>query len=206
MKAIGVKMKDVLIKILDKYPSARASSPFAGKHEIYSLFEKLKEEVSQFNFIASNQNLLVKVSYGKGKWAAIPWLAILDKRETTTTQKGTYIVILFESNGKGFDLKLAQGVTEIIKIHGSSLNAIDELRKRANKIKAMFPSMANTDFAVASEGPALQQRIGKVVSLHELYEASTIYSKHYKCEAIPSNDELTRDIRTLVDCYEGMFT
>jgi 5-methylcytosine-specific restriction protein B len=198
-------MKDVITKILDKYPSARTSTPFAGKHEIYSLFEKLKEEVSEFNFVSSNQNLLVKVSYGKGKWAAIPWLAILDKRETTTTQRGTYVVILFESNGKGFDLKLAQGVTEIIKIHGSSLNAIDELRKRANKIKTMFPSMANTEFAEGSKDPTPQKKIGKTVSLHELYEASTIYSKHYKCEAIPSNDELYQDISTLVDCYEGMF-
>lgn len=201
-----VKMKDVLTKILDKYPSARASTPFAGKHEIYSLFEKLKEEVSEFNFVASNQNLLVKVSYGKGKWAAIPWLAILDKRETTTTQKGTYVVILFESNGKGFDLKLAQGVTEIIKIQGTSLNAIEELRKRANKIKAMFPEMTANGFAVGDESLATQKRDGKVVSLSELYEASTIYSKHYKRESLPGDAELSQDIAALIKCYGEMFS
>jgi len=198
-------MKEVLSEILDKYPSARATTAFAGKHEIYSLFEKLKKEVSELSFVDGNQNLLVKVSYGKGKWAAIPWMAILDARETKTTQKGTYVVLLFGSDGKGFDLKLAQGVTEIIKIRGANINAIDELRKRANKIKVMFPEMASKGFVLGDEGLVSRKRERMTVPLSELYEASTIYSKQYKRDAIPGDDELSRDLSALVKCYEGMF-
>ncbi len=91
-------MRDLLKAILEKYPAARKSTSFGGQHEIRSLFEQLKDEVSDLQFIKSNPNLLVKYSYGKGNWAETPWIAILDKRETTTPQKETYVVILFRSD------------------------------------------------------------------------------------------------------------
>ena len=39
-------------------------------------------------------------------------------------------------------------------------------------------------------------------NLTALYEASTIYSKYFKLDAIPSDDELSNDIEVLVNCYE----
>ena len=128
-------MRELLQKILEKYPSARAGSSFGGQHEIRSLFDQLKLEVSNLGFIKDNKNLLVKYSYGKGNWAETPWLAILDKRETTTTQKGTYVVILFRSDGDGCHLKLGQGVTEIKELYGTGAPAMEELQRRADLVR-----------------------------------------------------------------------
>ena len=189
-------MRDLLKEILEKYPVARKSTSFGGQHEIRSLFERLKDKVSDLQFIKSNPNLLVKYSYGKGNWALTPWIAILDDRETTSTQKGTYVVILFRSDGDGCHLKLGQGVTEITELFGSGASAVEELQRRADEVRLMFPEMLNTDF---DNKP---QELRGQANLTALYEASTIYSKYYKRDAIPSDEELSGDIEVLVNCYE----
>ena len=125
IKAInGMYMRDILKNILEKYPNARATTSFGGQHEIRALFERLKESISSLKFVKNNQNLLVKYSYGKGNWAQTPWIAILDERETMTTQKGTYVVILFRDDGDGCHLKLGQGVTEITEVDPENGTAV----------------------------------------------------------------------------------
>jgi hypothetical protein len=190
-------MRELLKEILEKYPAARANTAFGGQHEIRSLFEKLKDEFNSLEFVANNKNLLVKYSYGKGNWAHTPWIAILDKRETTTTQKGTYVVMLFRADGDGCHLKLGQGVTEIQELYGSGVAAIEELQRRADQVRTMFPNMINSDFDQSA-----QLGLEKRAKLTELYEASTIYSKYYKKNEIPGDESLINDISTLVECCE----
>ena len=193
-------MREILKEILEKYPNARATTAFGGQHEIRSLFENLKDEFSALDFVRDNKNLIVKYSYGKGNWAETPWIAILDKRETITTTKGTYVVILFRSDGDGCHLKLGQGVTEIKELYGSGASAVEELQRRADQVRAMFPSMVNSEF---DQAPQLSNdRRAWRTGLTGLYEASTIYSKYYRQNEIPSNESLSKDIGTLVDCYE----
>ena len=50
---------------------------------------------------------------GQGNWARVPWIAVLDPRETDSTQHGTYPVILIPESLDGVYLTLAQGVTEL---------------------------------------------------------------------------------------------
>lgn len=54
---------------------------------------------------------VVKGSVGKGRLTSCPWVAIMDKNETTSTQKGVYLVFLFSSDLKHLYLSLGQGVT-----------------------------------------------------------------------------------------------
>ncbi len=188
-------MRSIIKEILEKYPNARATIPFGGQHEIRSLLKSLKESIGSLDFIKKNQNILVKSSYGQGNWAETPWVAILDKRETKSTQKGTYVVLLFRGDGDGCHLKLGQGVTEITDLFGSGASALKELQRRADDVRLMFPEMLNSAFDSAP-----QELRGK--NLTALYEASTIYSKYYKRDAIPSDEGLTNDIKVLVNLYE----
>jgi len=160
------------------------------------LLSERTESIKSLEFIKGNQNLLVKYSYGKGNWAQTPWIAILDERETTSTQKGTYVVILFRGDGDGCHLKLGQGVTEITDECGFGANAVEELQRRAQEVRNLFPEMLNTAF---DNEP---QEMRGQANLTALYEASTIYSKYYKLDAMPSNDDLASDIEVLVNCYE----
>ena len=73
-------MRELLKSILEKYPAARANTPFGGQHEGRSLFEELKHELSSLNFVGNNSNLQVKYFYGKGNWAETPWIAKMTSR------------------------------------------------------------------------------------------------------------------------------
>ena len=187
-------MRTALQQILEKYPSARANTPFKGPHEISDLFNKLRKEVADLPSVKSNKNLIVKSSYGKGNWATVPWLAILDTRETSTTQDGTYVVFLFQEEGKGCHLKLAQGVTELEKAMKSK--AVDELKKRADEVRERYVTEDTKEFDV-SGGAKLESK-GKLANL---YEASTIYSKFYEVAAIPEDEALAKDINHLLEVY-----
>ena len=80
-------MQKEIETLLSIYPSARAGSPFKGPHEVQRQFQSLQAGIESIKEIEGNSNLLVKYSYGKGNWAAVPWIAILDSRETTSTPR-----------------------------------------------------------------------------------------------------------------------
>ena len=46
-------------------------------------------------------------SYGKGRWTAVPWIAVFDSRITTSAQKGVYIVYLLNKDTSGRDSSAA---------------------------------------------------------------------------------------------------
>lgn len=188
-------MQSLIQQILEKYPSARATTKFGGPHEIQTLFQELRARISELDCVKNNTNLIVKSSYGKGNWAAVPWLAILDSRETDTTQDGTYVVMLFREDGQGCHLKLAQGVTVLHKALGSG--ATEELKRRAAEIRSKLPEMKDSDFDFSGE-PTLEAEglLGK------LYDASTIFSKYWPIDQIPEEQVIANDISSLVSSYE----
>ena len=54
----------------------------------------------------------IKSSIGTGRVTQCPWIAIMNINETTSTQKGVYIVFLFSKDLQKVYLTLAQGVTK----------------------------------------------------------------------------------------------
>lgn len=188
-------MKDTIQRILEAYPSARANTPFKGSHEISTLFNSLKDEFAALSCVAGNPNLIVKASYGKGNWAAVPWVAVLDTRETSTTQNGTYIVLLFKEDGEGCYLKIGQGVTEVSR--ALKARAPEELRKRAEDIRARFADEEGISLEFSGE-----QHLDTRNKLASLYEASTIYSKYFLRGQVPEDDALERYVEILARVYE----
>ena len=188
-------MRDTIETILRKYKTFRETTPFKGAHEINQLFASLRAEVERLPAVKSNPNLIVKSSYGKGSWAAVPWLAILDIRETSSTQNGTYVVILFAEDGSHCDIKLAQGVTEVKAIFKK--NATDELKRRADKVRQELVSAELQDFLPAKRS----LRLGDG-NLARFYASSTIFSQVYSVDSIPTDEHLAKVIATLVSAYD----
>jgi hypothetical protein len=65
-------------------------------------------------------DIMFKWSAGKGVWASVPWFALLDKRITTSTQRGVYIVLLVAQDLSCAYLTLNQGMTELVTEHKQS--------------------------------------------------------------------------------------
>lgn len=188
-------MKEQIERLLELYPGARASSSFGGPHEVQKLFKSLQREVEDLPLVRNNPDLQVTYSYGKGNWAAVPWLAILDTRLTSSTQDGTYIVLLFAEDGSGCDLKIGQGVT---KLHGAlgKKGADKKLRELAEEVRRLFPLPDGTKFTSVADGS-----LGRVNKMAALYEASSIYSRFSESSAIPPDDDWIADFNVLLGVY-----
>jgi hypothetical protein len=138
----------------------------------------------------------VVASYGKGNWATIPWVSLLDDRETRTTQDGTYVVYLFADDGRGVYVKLAQGVTKVEKELGAKASTV--LEEQATRIRAHCSDLAEVGFDISGKTD-----LGTSHRLAKLYEASTIASKFYARDSIPSDDQLQSDLDSLLLKYEA---
>ncbi|MCD4712176.1 MAG: DUF3578 domain-containing protein [Clostridiales bacterium] len=97
--------------VLDNYNDAiKVRYP---NHEVNRIVTK--ESVSNLQDIITNDQFLVNGSVGIGNWSNVPWIAIMDKKETTSTQKGMYLVYLINKDSKIVYLSLAFGVTDFSK-------------------------------------------------------------------------------------------
>lgn len=196
-------LRGMLGTILRTYQQARSEVSFGGENQVSEVFRQLREAVERIRTVAGNEHLKVVASYGKGNWATIPWLSILDRRETTTTQRGVYVVYLFSEAGDGVYLTLAQGVTELESLHRKE--AVRKLNDRADGVRALIPSLAGAGFDF-SAGIDLRSKGSKA----RMYEASTIASKYYRVDELPSDESLIADLDaalraygTVVDAHKG---
>ena len=113
-------MKEYIIEINKLFKqfqsSGSAYESFIGQAtsslgaDMSSLF--LKDIPAILAKIFPSSDYKIKASIGQGRLTQCPWITIMDKRETDTTQRGVYIVFLLSRDLKCIYLTLAQGVTQ----------------------------------------------------------------------------------------------
>ncbi|MBT2260026.1 MrcB family domain-containing protein [Bacillus safensis] len=93
-------------------------------HPFHNLFtkeipNKIRHELKK-RYMSNLDSIDIKASTGHGKVADCFWIALLDKRLTTSpnskktsTQKGIFIVILFAENGEDFYLTIETGTEKL---------------------------------------------------------------------------------------------
>ena len=182
-----------LTSILGSYRSAAETAKFSGKHPVVKAFADAKEAIMAFPAVSAGK-LKVVASAGQGNWASVPWLSILDPEETTSTQKGVYVVYLFRGDMKGVYATLNQGVTELSQIRGKDKRV--ELERRAGVVRAAVPHFADTDYVLDNK-----LELVAATTLGAAYEPSTIAHKFYPADAVPEPQELADDLTTLLDAY-----
>ena len=123
-----------LENILSRYINVRNKKPFGKHNEIWNYFDFIREDLIDIDPILKYPSLNVSWSLGQGNWAKIPWIALLDTRETDTIQQGVYVVFLFREDMSGVYLTLAQGVTKLNK-EMKSTEVRAHLRKKATEIR-----------------------------------------------------------------------
>lgn len=93
-----------LQQIMDNYLTSKSQS-FA-KHELGQFVRReIPEGLAQLPYI--DDRYKIQGSVGQGNWATIPWIAIMNKSETETTQQGVYVVYLFAEDMESVYLTLA---------------------------------------------------------------------------------------------------
>lgn len=196
-EVVSKHIVDIFQEIMDKYQSARSNEPFGGNHPIRKTFEQLKLMLS--NQLILDDDIQIKWSVGQGNWANVPWIAFLDKRETSSTQKGIYIVYLFCEDMSGFYLTLNQGVTEVINQVGiNRKDAREILRTRAHEIQMRYQGLQTYDFKIDD-----QINLHSNSELGKNYEYGTITYKYYRSGGLSNDRALIQDLKNLLNIYHA---
>lgn len=172
----------LMIEFMSNYLNARTET--FSNHPIGHLMrKKLVSFVKRLSFIDLN-TYIVKGSVGQGNWAKAPWLAIMHKDVTHTTQNGYYIVYLFSEDMKRVYLTIAQGVTE------TSEEEMEKTKKRLRQALSIDDVKEDNDFYLGES------------KLARDYVKSTIVYIPYSLKDFPDEQKLVSDLKKVLRCYE----
>lgn len=167
---------------------SKASPMWVAIQEAQSALEELAAEYPHIE---------VKSSVGKGNWAEVPWISLLDDRITDTTKHGVYAVYLFRADMTGVYVTLNQGVTTPKGELGWPA-ARKQLAETASTLRGRYAARLRPGFTSA-DGIDLRSKKG---GLGAEYEASTVAWRLYQPGAIPAPAELLADLYRLLDVYD----
>ena len=189
-------LAEALEDLLSTYCQARRSAQFSGDHPIFAVFQRFVQLLLLTDPVKSNPHLKVKFSAGQGNWARVPWIALMDERETTSTQRGTYCVLLFREDCSGVYVTLNQGVTEPQRQLGAQKGK-QLLREKAGALRPMILDLEQKGFTLDN-----QIDLRASPGLGADYEASTIAYKLYETNAVPSDEQIIEDVAAALGAYE----
>lgn len=185
-----MSLRDRLAKIASDWPHAKTQQ-FA-KHPLAAFFKNdFKQEVAKVVDVFDSQ-YIIDPSVGKGKWADVPWLSILNPNITDTTQDGFYPVYIFKADGSGVYLSLMQGVASLSNRYGKK-----EAKDKAEYIKSYILKENNEPHEWDESSLSLNASSDRGRG----YEDFSILSKYYAAEKIPDNETLTLDLKKMLEFY-----
>jgi hypothetical protein len=183
--------------VLFRYEQARAAEAFGRDHPLWDTFLVLRDALARLPAVAGRPSLRVSWSAGGGRWARVPWVALLDERETRTPRRGVHAAFLFRQDLSGVYLVLAQGIAEPARQLGRSV-ARATLKRRGADLRAF-----------ARELPARGFRLDDLIDLRtddaglgRDHEAAVVAHKLYEAGAVPGDEALAADLDALLRAYE----
>ena len=125
----------------------------------------------------------IKGSIGTGRVSKCPWVAIMNKKETESTQSGVYLVFLFSKDLKTVYLSLEQGVTGL---------KIAEITSRRDELRGKLQLESD-----------LLRHFNEQQIDSDAYKASAIYSNVWKYN---DQDFCERLLTAFSNAYEKYMT
>ena len=154
-----------------------------------------KQIPREINNRLNRDDLLVKGSMGQGNRTDYPWISILNKNITRSTQEGLYIVFLFRKDMKGVYLTLSQGITHFTNKYQAKKYIYAEQ-------VAKYFQQELSDFEVFTTHPI--NLMATKSSLGYGYEKTTILSKYYEKGSF-NDDDLWKDLFLLLQIYDLVY-
>ena len=189
-----------LERIMANYVAARRTSALSADHPLWALFKSLQTEFAGLRVVKRRPTLRIKWSMGQGAWARIPWLGVLDERETNATSRGIYVIYLFREDMSGVYLTFNQGVTEARAVQGSR-DWRSFVCERADQLRDLCCNLPKRGFCLDN-----QIDLRTKASLGEDYAVATIAHRFYAKERFPKQDQLEGDLDALLKSYDKCIT
>jgi 5-methylcytosine-specific restriction enzyme B len=190
-------MRELLLEVMRHYLERIQSDRFNKEAPMYQLINyQIKDKLLS---LIEDEPLIVSASCGQGNWTNFPWIAIMNRNITTTTQQGVYIVYLFSKDMKRLYITLNQGFTNLEKQIREKYKG---QRIRLRLKEAMFAVSESVRQKVNAYDFTADRnvKIGKPE-----YEDGTIFYKEYNIESFPTDEELQRDLHNMIDVYRQYY-
>lgn len=188
-------LRDLLARVLNEYGQARQVP--SGSSDLWKARQEMESIIQGLDVVKAHPQLRAKLSFGRGNWASVPWLAFLDARETDTTQDGVYPVYLFRQDMAGVHLTFNQGVTKTRNDIGLGKEFEAEMAKRKQVLRAYCADLSARGFRLDDDID-----LGAEASLGKQYEVSTVAYKQYATATLPAESVLREDLATVLKTYE----
>jgi 5-methylcytosine-specific restriction protein B len=140
---------------------------------------------------------IVDASAGQGQWVRIPWIAVMDRRITTTVQEGLYVVYLFADDLRRVYLALHQGVTRVRKEHGARAGRGMLVATRDRLRAALKPRFADWETLRWDNDLNLGAS-----ALGRIYRDAAIAYLEYPGDRVPDDNALEDDLTHVLNVYE----
>lgn len=143
---------------------------------------------------------IVSGSIGQfNNWAWIPWLkiALKDKNIHVNTQKGYYLVFLFDEKMENVYLSLNQGWTFFNEKYKNIEVANQKVQGVSKKIRDIVSPNTGTN-SVTKINLQTKGKFGRG------YESSHIVGKHYQVGNIPGDKVLIEDLKEMLGLYNDL--
>ena len=171
-------------------------TPFRKKPDLWNAMDAIKARLQTATPINQRSELIVDWSLGDGNWAQVPTIAIMDRRLTTTTQDGVYVVFLISADLSRIFLTLNQGMTRLLSEHGRA-EASRAMAARAAEIRTQLIDAEQSGFTLSNE---LDLRA--TAQRPKIYQSGTIAYVEYLVDALPSDEEVDGALETLLEAYD----
>jgi MoxR-like ATPase len=189
------EFSSLLTRFLKQYETKR-SEPFSIDSEIRKSIEDLKIWMEALPAVASRPSINVQISVGQGAWTKTPWIALLDDRETTSTQRGIYVAFLIAEDLSVTYLTLNQGMTEPRNRLGQS-GAVEEMLRVAGTARLALHDLEYRDFSLDN-----QIDLRSSTSAAKNYEVGTIAHLALPSGALPTDAEIEEHLDSILTGYE----
>ena len=153
---------------------------------------KVSENKELYNvFNSAEVEYVISPAKGQGNnYPIISYLAIMNKKETTSPQSGYYIVYLLSEDSSALYLTLNFGISKIKAMEGKTK------RETISIISREYQQLISTKtYERGTIDLVTNNKAGKE------YETSTIFFKKYDVNNVPSNEQLIADLEEVKQMY-----
>lgn len=198
-------LKNMFYRLINEYAEVfeEVTKTQNFKHPFGAFIRRdITDEIRENANLDQNQ-YIIKGSCGAGRYTAVPWIAVFDKRITTSAQRGVYIVYLLNKDKKELYLTLNQGATDVSQdgaaekdgklaftgIAGSSnAKSLVKLKEKARDIRNI---VGDVPFNIDEE----------IKCGASNYDAGAVCYKKYTLDNLPDDNQLFEDLNAFVNIY-----
>lgn len=181
-------LSNLIKEIGNTYVKEKESGEFEGAPVGDLVKNKMVEELKNIEDLKGYE---IKGSIGNGRFASVPWVAIMNKEVTKATTKGFYVAFLFRADGEKVFLTLNQGATYFKE---KKLKEKDIIKIS----KALYRTLETP------ESNPIDIDLESNTQLGSSYEGTTISGFEYSINNMPDSATIENDIIKLLNDYEQL--